>query len=95
MFSKYDIIKKPIITEKSSLMNKSGVFVFKVSASASKAQIKIAIESVFEVKVLSVNTINVHSYQKRFRGKSGVVSGFKKAIVKIDGGKEIDFSKIK
>ena len=61
----YDIIFAPIITEKSASMEIDGKYVFKVDVRANKTQVKQAIEKIFDVKVLSVNIMNIHPKNKR------------------------------
>ena len=92
MLSNYrDIIKAPIITEKSTaIASKEGTYVFKVDAKANKSQIKDAIEKIFNVKVESVNTVNVHPKKKRVGRYSGMSNKYKKAIVTLVSGNKID-----
>ena len=99
-----DIIIKPIITEKSSMDRQEGKYTFKVNKKATKPEIAKAVEKLFEVKVLKVNTINVKGKEKRVGVHQGRTSDWKKAIVIIDtnpteksylakGGKEVKASK--
>ena len=92
MLSNYrDIIKAPVITEKSSnIASDDRKYVFKVDAKANKSQIKDAIEKIFKVKVESVNTINVHPKKKRVGRYSGMTNKYKKAIVTLVNGNKID-----
>lgn len=91
MMSNYrDIIKAPIITEKSSDLAKNNVIVFSVDVKANKTQIKQAIEKVFNVKVDSVNTINVKPKKKRVGRYAGKTNKVKKAIVKLKEGSSIE-----
>ena len=92
MLSDYrDIIVAPIITEKSTaIASKEGTYVFKVDAKANKSQIKDAIEKIFNVKVESVNTVNVHPKKKRVGKYSGMTNKYKKAIVTLKDGNKID-----
>ena len=92
MLSNYrDIIKAPVITEKSSnIASNDRKYVFKVDAKANKSQIKDAIEKIFKVKVESVNTVNVHSKKKRVGRYSGMTNKYKKAIVTLVNGNKID-----
>lgn len=89
------ILKKPILTEKSSLlMDKVGQYTFLVNKKATKLEIKKAVEALYEVQVISVNTIIVPSKKKVRNTKSGLQRGakssYKKAIVKLAYGQEID-----
>lgn len=93
MMSNYrDIIKAPIITEKSSDLAKNNVIVFSVDVKANKTQIKQAIEKVFNVKVDSVNTINVKPKKKRVGRYNGKTVKVKKAIVKLSEGSSIELN---
>lgn len=93
MMSNYrDIIKAPIITEKSSDLAKNNVIVFSVDVKANKTQIKQAIEKVFNVKVDSVNTINVKPKKKRVGRYTGKIVKVKKAIVKLSEGSSIELN---
>ncbi len=78
-----DIIKAPIITEKSSDLAKNNTYVFSVDVKANKTQIKQAIENVFDVKVENVNTVNVKPKKKRVGRYTGKTNRVKKAIVKL------------
>jgi large subunit ribosomal protein L23 len=93
MLSNYrDIIKAPIITEKSAnLAADEKTYVFKVDVKANKSQIKDAIEKIFNVKVEKVNTINVHAKKKRVGRYTGMTNKYKKAIVTLANGNKIDF----
>ena len=88
----YDIIRNPVITEKATLISENGQVIFDVSKSATKAEIKEAIETLFKVKVKSVNTLIRKGKVKRFRGKLGKRSDLKKAIVSLKEGQNIDFT---
>ena len=92
MLSNYrDIIKAPVITEKSSnIASNDRKYVFKVDAKANKSQIKDAIEKIFKVEVESVNTVNVHPKKKRVGRYSGMTNKYKKAIVTLVNGNKID-----
>ncbi len=86
----YDTIIAPIITEKATLLSDQNKIVFKVPLSATKDDVKAAIEALFKVKVVSVNTIRVKGKTKRFRGVEGKRSDLKKAIVTLAAGQSID-----
>ncbi len=92
MLSNYrDIIKAPIITEKSAnIASDERKYVFKVDVKANKSQIKDAIEKIFNVKVKSVNTVNVHPKKKRVGRYTGMTNKYKKAIVTLVNGNKID-----
>ena len=86
----YDIIIAPLITEKATAASEKNQVVFEVAKSATKPQIKEAIEKLFAVKVKRVNTLNTKRKTRVFRGRRGVVGNFKKAIVTLEEGHSID-----
>lgn len=92
MLSNYrDIIKAPIITEKSTaIASNDKTYVFKVDVKANKSQIKDAVEKIFNVKVESVNTVNAHPKKKRVGRYSGMTNKYKKAIVTLKDGNKIE-----
>lgn len=93
MMSNYrDIIKSPIITEKSAALAQNNVITFSVDVKANKTQIKQAIEKIFDVKVESVNTINVKPKKKRVGRYAGKTNRVKKAIVKLAEGSSIELN---
>ena len=87
-----DIIKAPIITEKSSNLAANNVITFSVDVRANKTQIKQAIEKIFNVKVESVNTVNVKPKKKRVGRYVGKTNKVKKAIVKLKEGGSIELN---
>lgn len=93
MDSYRDVIKAPIITEKSSIISSEGnKVVLKVAKSANKIQIKQAVEGIFNVKVTNVNTINVNPKKKRVGRYTGATSAYKKAIITLAEGSKLDLS---
>ncbi|MCQ0970956.1 50S ribosomal protein L23 [Paracoccus sp. TK19116] len=88
----YDVIVKPIITEKATLTSDNNGVVFEVSKTASKPEIKSAVEALFGVKVKAVNTTITKGKTKRFRGIMGRRSDVKKAYVTLEEGNTIDVS---
>ena len=88
----YDVIRKPIITEKATLAGETNAFVFEVAMDANKPQIKEAVENLFGVKVKAVNTTVTKGKTKRFRGRPGTRSDVKKAYVSLVEGNSIDVS---
>jgi large subunit ribosomal protein L23 len=86
----YDIIRAPVITEKSTLIAEHGQVAFKVPMDASKPEIKQAVEGLFNVKVTAVNTLVQKGKAKRFKGIPGRRSDQKKAIVSLAEGHSID-----
>ena len=88
----YDVIVKPVVTEKATLASEANAVVFQVRMDANKPQIKEAVESLFGVKVKAVNTTITKGKVKRFRGRPGVRSDVKKAYVTLEEGNTIDVS---
>lgn len=86
----YDIILSPVITEKATAASEHNKVVFKVAPTATKPQIKDAVEKLFSVKVKNVNTLVRKGKGKVFRGTFGVQSSFKRAIVTLEEGHRID-----
>jgi large subunit ribosomal protein L23 len=86
----YDVILAPVITEKSSAASEANQVVFKVRRDATKPEIKAAIEKLFGVTVLQVNTLTRKGKTKRFRGVKGRQQNVKKAIVRLAEGDKID-----
>jgi len=86
----YDVIRRPIITEKSTLASESNAVVFEVAIDANKPQIKEAVEGLFNVKVKAVNTTVTKGKVKRFRGRLGTRKDVKKAYVTLEEGNSID-----
>jgi large subunit ribosomal protein L23 len=88
----YDVIRSPIVTEKSTMASEHSQVVFKVAMTATKPDIKEAVERLFKVKVLAVNTLIRKGKTKRFKGVKGHQSDFKKAIITLAEGQTIDIS---
>jgi large subunit ribosomal protein L23 len=86
----YDIIRSPVITEKATLNGEHGQVTFRVPLDATKPEIKVAIETLFKVKVTAVNTLRVKGKTKLFRGRRGQRSDIKKAVVSLAEGSKID-----
>ena len=86
----YDTILRPIITEKATIANENGQVTFAVSIGATKPQIKAAVEMLFSVKVVAVNTIVQKGKTKTFKGRLGRRSDMKKAMVTLADGQNID-----
>ena len=86
----YDIIRSPVITEKSTMVSENNQVVFNVASTATKPEIKSAVEALFSVKVKAVNTLNRKGKVKRFRGIIGKQNDVKKAIVTLQEGSTID-----
>ncbi|MBN36767.1 MAG: 50S ribosomal protein L23 [Rhodospirillaceae bacterium] len=90
LLKSYDIIRSPIITEKSTMGALHNQVTFRVDRRASKPEIKQAVEELFKVKVTAVNTLNQQGKTKRFRGRMGRRNAVKKAIVTLAEGHTID-----
>jgi large subunit ribosomal protein L23 len=88
----YSIIRSPVITEKATLLGEKGQTAFKVAIDATKPEIKAAVEGLFGVTVVAVNTVVAKGKTKRFRGRPGRRSDVKKAYVKLAEGQSIDLS---
>ena len=88
--SMYDTLLRPVITEKSMMSSENGKIVFMVPLSANKDDIKAAVEAIFKVKVNKVNTVKQAGKVKRFRGYEGVRSDYKKAVITLAEGQNID-----
>jgi large subunit ribosomal protein L23 len=88
----YDVILSPVITEKATRLSESNQVVFRVAQAATKPDIAKAVEKLFKVKVKAVNTIRQNGKPKLFRGRPFVRSDFKKAIVTLVEGYQIDIT---
>ncbi len=86
----YGFIRAPMITEKATMASEHNQFVFRVPLAASKPQIKEAVETLFKVQVMAVNTLITKGKLKRFRGRPGRRSDVKKAVVTLAAGQSID-----
>ncbi len=86
----YDVILGPVITEKATMMSEHNMVVFRVPLSATKPEIKAAVEGLFDVTVEDVNTIRVKGKTKRFKGIKGRRNDYKKAMVRLAEGQSID-----
>jgi large subunit ribosomal protein L23 len=88
----YDIIRRPVITEKATNLSEHNQVTFRVPLTATKREVKAAVEGLFNVNVKAVNTIRVMGKMKRFRGRLGRRSDYKKAIVTLREGQRIDIT---
>ena len=86
----YDVVRRPLITEKSTMASEHGQVVFQVAVDATKPEIKAAVETLFGVKVKAVNTLRQKGKVKVFRGKKGKRVSTKKAMVTLEEGQSID-----
>lgn len=86
----YDVIRRPVITEKSQMALEYNKYVFIVAPEATKADVKAAVEGIFDVKVTKVNIQVVKGKRKVFRGTRGQRKDEKKAVVTLEEGKTID-----
>lgn len=91
MKNPYDIIKKPLLSEKGTMLTeKQNKYMFAVDGESNKLEIKTAVEKVFKVKVDKVNTVHVSGKVKRMRNTYGKTADHKKAIVTLKKGEKID-----
>lgn len=88
----YDTLQRPVITEKAMKCSENGQVTFRIPLTATKTDVKEAVEALFGVKVKAVNTIRVSGKTKRFRGSVGTRSDYKKAVVTLAEGSNIDFT---
>jgi large subunit ribosomal protein L23 len=91
-FTNYDVIRNPVVTEKSTNASEHNQVVFDVAIEATKPQIKAAVEGLFNVKVTAINTLVRKGKVKRFRNRLGVRNDVKKAIVTLAEGQSIDIA---
>lgn len=86
----YDIVRRPIVTEKTTMASEANAVVFEVAIDATKPAIRDAVEALFNVKVKSVNTLIQKGKRKVFKGRQGRRSDIKKAVVRLEDGHMID-----
>jgi large subunit ribosomal protein L23 len=86
----FDVVRSPVITEKATNVSEHNQVIFRVPLTATKRQVRAAIEGLFNVRVTAVNTIRVRGKLKRFRGRIGRRSDYKKALVTLGEGQRID-----
>lgn len=86
----YELLRRPVITEKATLGSESNQVTFRVPMDATKPEIKVAVERLFDVKVMSVNTLRQKGKRKVFRGRRGRRNDYKKAVVRLAEGNSID-----
>ncbi|MCH9741901.1 MAG: 50S ribosomal protein L23 [Thiotrichales bacterium] len=86
----YTVIRAPRISEKSARMAENSQYVFDVDTTATKAEIKTAVEALFNVQVNAVNVINIAGKRKMFKGRPGRRNGLRKAIVSLQPGQQIE-----
>ena len=87
-----EIIKAPVVTEKSQAAKEQGKYTFKVDPKATKLEIKEAVEKIFNVKVKEIRTINVKVKKRRVGRYTGLTNRYKKAIVKLAEGQSIELN---
>jgi large subunit ribosomal protein L23 len=88
----YQVIVSPVVTEKATRLNEFSQVTFRVSLDATKPEIRAAVEQLFGVKVEAVNTVVMKGKTKRFRGREGRRSDWKKAVVRLQAGQTIDLT---
>ena len=87
----YNVLVGPLVTEKATMLSEHGQIAFRVRLDATKAEIRRAVENLFDVKVTGVNTLRVKGKTKLFRGRRGRRSDYKKAIVTLAEGQNVDY----
>lgn len=87
-----EVLKNPLITEKATRITEHNQYMFKIEPTATKVEVKAAVEKFFKVKVKSVNTLKNPGKTKVFRGRKGTRSDLKKAIVTLESGQNIDLT---
>jgi large subunit ribosomal protein L23 len=87
----YEVLRRPLVTEKSTVLQAQNKYAFEIHAGANKLQIKQAVEKSFKVKVLGVNVITVRGKEKRVGRRMTMTSPWKKAIVTLQAGDKIEF----
>lgn len=90
MITAYDVLKNLVRTEKGTIAESQGKYLFRVSDKATKVDIKRAVQEIYKVKVDTVNTVNVPGKLKRVRYKAGYTTGWKKAVVTLKEGEKIE-----
>ena len=93
MMHSYEVLRRPVITEKNTMLNTEDKYIFEVAVDANKMDVKRAVEEVFKVEVDKVNVINVHGKMRRSPGRrrtSGFTRSWKKAIVTLKAGHRIE-----
>ncbi|HOX55113.1 MAG: 50S ribosomal protein L23 [Candidatus Omnitrophica bacterium] len=90
MADTYDIVNSLVRTEKGTVLEQDGKYIFSVAKKANKIQIKKAIEDIYKVKVLSVNTMNIRGKMRRVRTELGKTADWKKAVVTLVAGNKIE-----
>lgn len=88
----YDLVRRPVITEKATLVSEHNQVVFRVPLDATKPEIRAAVEGLFGVKVDGVNTLRQVGKKRRWRGRLGQTSDYKKAVVRLAEGESIDIT---
>jgi large subunit ribosomal protein L23 len=86
----FDIVRSPVITEKATNASEHNQVIFRVPLTATKREVKAAVEGLFKVKVTAVNTIRIQGKLKRFRGRVGRRPDYKKAVVTLGEGQRVD-----
>ena len=86
----FQVLRRPIVTEKTTLLQEQTRYVFEIAQNANKAQVKEAVESAFKVEVVAVNIINLHGKPKRYGPRYTKVKEYKKAVVTLKPGNKIE-----
>ena len=86
----HEVLRRPVITEKSTMLGDRGQYVFEVAPRSNKIEIKKAVEAVFKVDVQAVNVSHVHGKMRRMGRSTGTTTGWKKAVVTLRAGQKIE-----
>ena len=87
----FEVLRRPVITEKSTMLGEGSQYVFEVARDANKIEIKSAVEEIFKVRVRAVNIIQMRGKMRRMGRKQGMTSPWKKAVVSLEQGQRIEF----
>ena len=87
----YEVLRRPVITEKNTILQAQGKYAFEVTGKANKHQIKQAVEKAFKVKVTAVNVMTVYGKTRRMGGRQVLMPSWKKAVVTLQSGDKIEF----
>jgi len=87
----YEVLRRPVITEKNAILQAQGKYAFEVTGKANKHQIKQAVEKAFNVKVTAVNVMTVYGKTRRMGGRQVLMPSWKKAVVTLQSGDKIEF----
>jgi large subunit ribosomal protein L23 len=87
----YEVLRRPLITEKTTVLQERNKYAFEIADKANKHEVKVAVEKAFKVKVTKVNIVNYHGKQKKLGRRVMMTPSWKKAIVTLIPGQKIEF----